>query len=528
MADQEEAQRVIRELAKTFKDIEQSAANYVPKEREGTITAVLDEDSGSVMVQLDGSSLPTPAVSLVSVHADDRVRATIRDHTVTVTGNITDPMAALSDLNGVEAELIEVTGGIALQISDLNGNVATLTTSINGISQTIQNMSGDISTLTVNLDGITGRVEDAEGNIAELVQTSTSLTSRIESAEGDISTLTQTVDGMSVTLGDVSQSALDAMNAADAAADAAAAAQGTADTANSNASSALSTANTANQTANTANQTANAAKSAAQSAQTDANDAKKVATNYLQYTSNGLEVGYLASSSSTRRNVLITSQDIRIRQGTTVLAQFGTEIVLGVASRTRLELSSDSIYGYVGSTQALCIRLNAGVSEIEGPANGLQLTSTSGGGFMYVGSRAYPTYSGKSDTGHGMYPTSKTRNNTIHLRGEALIAYASGNGTKSVTTSRPVQNYGWLVVEIHNIGGGNSSTTYALVKANAQGQCFTGMVEASTSWIIFGAITSSGTTVQVSNQLSFPVNGYNIGTGSSTIDCTITRVWGIR
>lgn len=521
MADQEEAQRVIRELAKTFKDIEQSAANYVPKEREGTITAVLDEDSGSVMVQLDGSSLPTPAVSLVSVHADDRVRATIRDHTVTVTGNITDPMAALSDLNGVEAELIEVTGGIALQISDLNGNVATLTTSINGISQTIQNMSGDISTLTVNLDGITGRVEDAEGNIAELKQTSTSLTSRIESAEGDISTLTQTVDGMSVTLGDVSQSALDAMNAADAAADAAAAAQGTADTANSNASSALST-------ANTANQTANAAKSAAQSAQTDANDAKKVATNYLQYTSNGLEVGYLASSSSTRRNVLITSQDIRIRQGTTVLAQFGTEIVLGVSSRTRLELSSNSIYGYVGSTQALRISLNAGVSTIEGPVNGLQLTSTADGGTMLVGKRAYPSYTGTSDTAHGMYTTTKTSNNFVALRGTSLIAYASGNGTKSVTTSRPVQNYGWLVVEIRNIGGGNSSTTYALVKANAQGQCFTGMVEAGTSWIIFGAITSSGKTVQVSNQLSFPVNGYNIGTGTSAIDCTITRVWGIR
>lgn len=514
MADQEEAQRVIRELAKTFKNIEQSAANYVPKEREGTITAVLDEDSESVMVQLDGSSLPTPAVSLVSVHADDRVRATIRDHTVTVTGNITDPMAALSDLNGVEAELIDVTGGIALQISDLNGNVATLTTSINGISQTVQNMSGDISTLTVNVNGITGRVEDAEDNIAELVQTSTSLTSRIESAEGDISTITQTVDGMSVTLGDVSQSALDAMNAA-------AAAQGTADTANSNASSALST-------ANTANQTANAAKSAAQSAQTDANDAKKVATNYLQYTSNGLEVGYLASSSSTRRNVLITSQDIRIRQGTTVLAQFGTEIVLGVSSRTRLELSSNSIYGYVGSTQAIRISLNAGVSTIEGPVNGLQLTSTADGGSMLVGKRAYPSYTGTSDTAHGMYTTTKTSNNFVALRGTSLIAYASGNGTRSVTTSRPVQNYGWLVVEIRNIGGGNSSTTYALVKANAGGQCFTGMVEAGTSWIIFGAITSSGTTVQVSNQLSFPINGYNIGTGTSAIDCTITRVWGIR
>ena len=521
MADQEEAQRVIRELAKTFKDIEQSAANYVPKEREGTITAVLDEDSESVMVQLDGSSLPTPAVSLVSVHEDDRVRATIRDHTVTITGNITDPMAALSDLDGVEAELIEVTGGIALQISDLNGNVATLTTSINGISQTIKNIQGDISSLTVSVNGITGRVEDAEGNISELKQTSTSLTSRIESAEGDISTITQTVNGMSVTLENVSQSALDAMNAADDAAEAAAAAQSTANTANQ-------TANTANQTANTANQTANTAKSAAQSAQTAANDAKKVATNYLQYTSNGLEVGYLASSSSTRRNVLITSQDVKIRQGTTVLAQFGTEIVLGVSSRTRLELSSNSIYGYVGSTQAIRISLNAGVSTIEGPVNGLQLTSTADGGSMLVGKLAYPRYTGTSDTAHNMYTTTKTSNNLVGLRGTALIAYASGNGTRSVTTSRPVQNYGWLVVEIRNVGGGTSSTTYALVKANAGGQCFTGMVEAGTSWIIFGAITSSGKTVQVSNQLSFPINGYNIGTGTSAIDCTITRVWGIR
>ncbi len=136
----------------------------------------------------------------------------------------------------------------------------------------------------------------------------TSAVSRIGANEAAISTLEQTADGFTAQLSTTNSNVSKA--------------QSTADTAKTNAATAQSTANTAKTNAATAQSTANTAR-------TEAANAAKVATNYLNFSTTGLVVGDMTSS-SLGKNVLIDSDSVDIRSGTTTLASFGAnKVILG-------------------------------------------------------------------------------------------------------------------------------------------------------------------------------------------------------
>ena len=84
---------------------------------------------------------------------------------------------------------------------------------------------------------------------------------------------------------------------------------------------------------NTANSNASNALSASNAAQAAVNDASKVATNYLRFNGNGLVIGDMTAN-TLGNNVLIDSDSLDIRQGTTVLASYGPEyIYIGKSNR---------------------------------------------------------------------------------------------------------------------------------------------------------------------------------------------------
>ena len=84
---------------------------------------------------------------------------------------------------------------------------------------------------------------------------------------------------------------------------------------------------------NAANLNASNALSASNAAQAAVNDASKVATNYLSFDGNGLVIGDMTAN-TLGNNVLIDSDSLDIRQGTTVLASYGPEyIYIGKSNR---------------------------------------------------------------------------------------------------------------------------------------------------------------------------------------------------
>lgn len=136
--------------------------------------------------------------------------------------------------------------------------------------------------------------------------------------------------------------ASDAKNTADKA-------QGTADKAQSSATKAQSTADKAQTSANTAQSTADKAQNSADKAQSTATEAAKTADNYISTDSTGIMVSENKGatketpSNATKNNVLITEQDVRIREGQTVLASYGKKTVLGDQNSNTVELASDGI-----------------------------------------------------------------------------------------------------------------------------------------------------------------------------------------
>ena len=84
---------------------------------------------------------------------------------------------------------------------------------------------------------------------------------------------------------------------------------------------------------NAANLNASNALSASNAAQAAVNDASKVATNYLSFNGNGLVIGDMTAN-TLGNNVLIDSDSLDIRRGTTVLASYGQEyIYIGKSNR---------------------------------------------------------------------------------------------------------------------------------------------------------------------------------------------------
>ena len=73
--------------------------------KESTVYGTAVENNGSMYVKLDGSDLLTPMSTTVKVTNGERVMVTIKNHTATITGNITSPAARNKDVTGA-VELI--------------------------------------------------------------------------------------------------------------------------------------------------------------------------------------------------------------------------------------------------------------------------------------------------------------------------------------------------------------------------------------------------------------------------------------
>lgn len=89
-----------------------------PKEsKESTAYGTTVEYNGSTYVKLDGSDLLTPIVTTADVKSGERVTVMIKDHTATVTGNISSPAARTGDVKALGNKISEFEIVIADKVS---------------------------------------------------------------------------------------------------------------------------------------------------------------------------------------------------------------------------------------------------------------------------------------------------------------------------------------------------------------------------------------------------------------------------
>lgn len=161
------------ELISQFVKITNDSNNTV---EETTVYGTIVEYEGDNYVRLDGSELLTPITTAANVKPGERVTVMIKNHTATVTGNLSSPSARIDDLDGLDdvASIISEFEIVLAQKVDTEDLVAE---------------QARIDALIAKDVEITGTLEAAEADIDILQTNHLTVLERLEAAEADIENL---------------------------------------------------------------------------------------------------------------------------------------------------------------------------------------------------------------------------------------------------------------------------------------------------------------------------------------------------
>ena len=98
------------------------------EKKESIVYGTTVEYESKMYVKIDGSDLLTPITTTADLQSGERVTVMIKDHTATVTGNITSPSASSIKVNKLEEDMLQVDKLIAdkANIKDLEAINATI------------------------------------------------------------------------------------------------------------------------------------------------------------------------------------------------------------------------------------------------------------------------------------------------------------------------------------------------------------------------------------------------------------------
>ncbi len=117
-----------------------------------TVTGTTVEYNGKTYVKIDGSELLTPVTTTAAIKDGERVTVTIKDHSATVTGNLTAPAARNSDVQEIGNKISEFEIVVADKVSTKDFDAQT----------------ARIDTLQAENVTIKGRLDASEASIGEL------------------------------------------------------------------------------------------------------------------------------------------------------------------------------------------------------------------------------------------------------------------------------------------------------------------------------------------------------------------------
>lgn len=127
-------------------------------------------------VQLDGSDVLTPISSTASIKVGERVMVTIKDHTATVTGNISDPSAGTKVVESVEAKADEAID----QISEFE---IVITKKIVAAETEIEDLKAENAEINEKLTANQAEIDSLKAKDVEIEGTLTAVDADIDNLE---------------------------------------------------------------------------------------------------------------------------------------------------------------------------------------------------------------------------------------------------------------------------------------------------------------------------------------------------------
>lgn len=126
---------------------------------ESTVYGTTVEYDGRLYVKLDGSDLLTPVSKTANANPDERVTVMIKDHTATITGNITSPAARTEDVetNASKISEFEIIVAHKVTVEELEAANAT----IEHLKATIANI-GSMEVLNAEIENLQAKFASLE------------------------------------------------------------------------------------------------------------------------------------------------------------------------------------------------------------------------------------------------------------------------------------------------------------------------------------------------------------------------------
>jgi hypothetical protein len=142
------------------------------KNQDYTVYGTIKSDGDRNYVVLDGSNVSTPIESTVEIHKDDRVVVEVKNHTATVTGNISDPAIGTKTADGIRSSITQTASQIRLEVADEVSKIqSSITQTASEIRLEVSNsISGLQSSIKQNTDSILSVVQE-QSEFSEFKQT---------------------------------------------------------------------------------------------------------------------------------------------------------------------------------------------------------------------------------------------------------------------------------------------------------------------------------------------------------------------
>lgn len=144
--------------------------------KESTTYGTAKVVGGVTYVQLDGSDLLTPYSSTADVKDGDRVQVTIKNHAVTITGNLSSPAARTGDVKELAGQVTEVNTLVANKVD---------AEALEAEKARIDNLVTENATITGKLTANEGYISELQTEVLEVNKTLNAKSAEIESLKTD-------------------------------------------------------------------------------------------------------------------------------------------------------------------------------------------------------------------------------------------------------------------------------------------------------------------------------------------------------
>lgn len=154
------------DLLSQFAKITKDSGNT---KKETTVYGTTVEYNNSIYVKLDGSDLLTPVYTTADTKAGERVTVMIKNHTATITGNISSPAArsgdvkeatdAITNLQADNISIRETLTATNASIDDLEVENANIKSSLSATNATMETIKTDYATINKTLNANSASIE---------------------------------------------------------------------------------------------------------------------------------------------------------------------------------------------------------------------------------------------------------------------------------------------------------------------------------------------------------------------------------